>query len=111
VEDIGNTPHRAMKFALMPELKKSIKAEDFDARAWINEEFQPRRVTVEGTDYSLMVDVDNIRFAPQLPPTAWDPPAGQEVLRLPARALNELFEKMLAEKLPANLPLPAPTSP
>jgi hypothetical protein len=111
VEDIGNTPHRAMRFALMPELKKSIKAEDFDARAWINEEFQPRRVTVEGTDYSLMVDVDSLRFAPQLPPTAWDPPAGQEVLRLPASALNELFEKMLAEKLPANLPLPVPTSP
>ena len=111
MEDIGNTPHRAMKFGLMPELKKSIKAEDFDARAWINEEFQPRRVTVEGTDYSLMVEVDSIRFAPQLPPTAWDPLAGQEVLRLPASALNELFEKMLAEKLPANLPLPAPTSP
>jgi hypothetical protein len=55
--------------------------------------------------------VDKIHFAPQLPPTAWEPPADQDVLRLPASALNELFEKMLAQKLPANLPLPAPTSP
>jgi hypothetical protein len=100
-----------MQFGLMPELKKSIKAEDFDARAWINTEFQPRRVTVEGADYSLQVEVDKISFAPQFPPTVWQPAENQDVLRLPASALNELFEKMLAQKLPANLPLPAPTGP
>lgn len=104
-QDIGDRPHRGMQFGLMPELKKSIKAEDFDARAWINGEYQPRRVTVEGADYSLQVEVDKINFAPQLPRTAWEPSENQEVLRLPASALNELFEKMLAQKLPAGLPL------
>jgi len=111
MENIQGSPHRGMKFGLMPELKKSIEAEDFDARAWINNEFQPRRVTVEGADYSLEVNVDKMNFAPKLPPTAWEPPADQEVLRLPASALNELFEKMLAEKLPANLPLSPPAGP
>jgi hypothetical protein len=111
MEDINGTAHRGMQFGLMPELKKSIKAEDFDARAWINTEFQPRRVTVEGADYSLQVEVDKISFAPQFPPTVWQPAENQDVLRLPASALNELFEKMLAQKLPANLPLPAPTGP
>ena len=110
-EDIDAAPHRGLQFGLMPELKKSIKAQDFDARAWINGEFQPRRVTVEGTDYSLQVEVDKISFAPKLPAAAWQPSENQEVLRLPASALNELFEKMLAEKLPANLPLPVPASP
>lgn len=110
-EDIGDTPHRGLKFALMPELKKSIKAEDFDARAWINGEYQPRRVTVEGADYSLEVNVEKMNFAEKLPTAAWEPPADQEVLRLPASALNELFEKMLAQKLPTNLPLQAPAGP
>jgi hypothetical protein len=110
-EDIDGTPHRGMQFGLMPELKKSIKAEDFDARAWINGQYQPRRVTVEGSDYSLQVEVDKISFAPKFPPTVWQPAEDQDVLRLPASALNELFEKMLAEKLPANLPLPTPTGP
>ena len=110
-EDIDAIPHRGLKFGLMPELKKSIKAEDFDARAWINSEFQPRRVTVEGTDYSLEVNVDKINFAPKLPATAWEPSEDQEVLRLPASALNELFEKMLAQKLPANLPFQPPSGP
>lgn len=111
MEDVDGAPNRGMKFALMPELKKSIKAEDFDARAWINGQFQPSRVTVEGGDYSLEVRVDKMNFAPKLPATAWEAPADQEALRLPASALNELFEKMLAEKLPgiqATLPVPAP---
>jgi len=102
--DIAGAPHRGMKFGLMPELKKSIKAEDFDARAWINGDYQPRRVTVAGEDYSLEVEVDKMNFAPRLPASAWEPPVDQQVLRLPAGALNELFEKMLAEKLPAGFP-------
>jgi hypothetical protein len=103
-EEIAGAPHRGMKFALMPELKKSIKAEDFDARAWINSEYQPRRVTVEGADYSLEVEVDKMTFAAKLPAAAWEPAKDQKTLRLPASALNELFEKMLAEKLPAGRP-------
>ena len=108
MQDVAGTSHRGMRFGLMPELKKSIKAQDFDARAWINGEFQPRRVTVEGADYSLQVEVDKMNFAPELPQTAWEPSENQEVLRLPASALNELFEKMLAQKLPANLPFKTP---
>jgi hypothetical protein len=111
MEDIAGSPHRGLRFGLMPELKKSIKAQDFDARAWINGQYQPRRVTVEGADYSLEVNVDKINFAPQLPATAWEPSENQEVLRLPASALNELFEKMLAQKLPANRPFQPPTGP
>lgn len=98
-KDFDGAPHRGLQFGLMPELKKSIKAEDFDAKAWINRNFQPRQVTVASDDYSLEVNVDQISFAEQLPPSAWQPPEGEEVLRLPASALNELFEKMLGQKL------------
>jgi hypothetical protein len=107
-EDVDGSPHRGMKFALLPEVKKSIKAGDFDARAWINREGQPRRVTIRGEDYSLEVKVDKMSFAPKLAATAWEPPPDREVLRLPASALNELFEKMLSRTLPA---LPSPPTP
>ena len=102
--EIAGAPHRGMKFGLMPELKKSVKAEDFDARAWVDPDYQPRRVSVQGTDYSLEIEVDKISFAAKLPAGAWEPSKDQKVLRLPASSLNELFEKMLAEKLPAGLP-------
>jgi hypothetical protein len=48
--------------------------------------------------------VDKMSFAAKLPAAAWEPAKDQKTLRLPASALNELFEKMLAEKLPAGLP-------
>jgi hypothetical protein len=98
-QDIDGTPHRGLRLGLMPEIKKSTKAADFDARAWINPAHEPRRVTVNGEDYSLELEVDKINFADRLPSAAWDPPADTEVLRLPASALNELFEKMLSQKI------------
>ena len=106
-EDIKGVPHRILQFGLLPELRKAIKAEPFDARAWIGDDFRPRRVIVSGEDYSIQVDVERLTFAPQFPDKAWQPTEGQHVLRLPASALNELFEQMLAKKI--ELPVPAAT--
>jgi len=111
VQDVGNeeidgAPHRILQFGLLPELRKAIKAEPFDARAWIGDDYRPRRVIVSGKDYSIQVDVERLTFAPQFPDQAWQPSEGQQVLRLPASALNELFEQMLAKKI--ELPVPVP---
>gem|GEM_PF-454302 len=106
-EDIDGTPHRVLQFGLLPELRKAIKAEPFDARAWIGGDFRPRRVIVSGEDYSIQVDVERLTFAPRFPDQAWQPTEGQQVLRLPASALNELFEKMLEQKI--ELPVPGKT--
>ena len=106
-EDIEGAPHRILQFGLLPELRKAIKAEPFDARAWVGDDFRPRRVIVSGEDYSIQVDVERLTFAPQFPDKAWQPAEGQQVLRLPASALNELFEQMLAKKI--ELPVPAKT--
>ncbi|MFM7375292.1 MAG: hypothetical protein ACKO39_09095, partial [Chthoniobacterales bacterium] len=94
-EDIDGAPHRVLEFGLLEELRKAIKAEPFEARAWIGNDNRPRRVTVSGKDYSIQVDVERLEFAGQFPDKAWQPAEGQQVLRLPASALNELFEKML----------------
>ena len=103
-EDIDGAPHRVLEFGLLEELRKAIKAEPFEARTWIGSDNRPRRVTVSGKDYSIQVEVERLTFAPQFPDKAWQPAEGQPILRLPASALNELFEKMLEQKV--DLPIP-----
>lgn len=103
-DDIDGAPHRVLEFGLLEELRKAIKAEPFEARAWIDNDNRPRRVTVSGKDYSIQIDVERLNFASQFPDKAWQPAEGQEVLRLPASALNELFEKMLESKIELHLP-------
>jgi len=107
-EDIDGAPHRVLEFGLVEDLRAAIKAEPFAARAWIGNDNRPRRVAVSGKDYSIQVEVERLDFAGQFPDKAWQPAEGQNVLRLPASALNELFEKMLAQKV--ELPL-TPKSP
>lgn len=105
-EEINGAAHRVLQFGLLPDLRKAIKAEPFDARAWISDDYRPRRVTVSGDDYSIQIEVERLTFAPQFPAEAWQPSDKQpEVLRLPGSALNELFEKMLGQKV--GLPEPA----
>jgi len=103
-EDIDGAPHRVLRFGLVPDLQKALKAEDFEARVWIGDEHRPRRVTVGGKDHSIQVDVERLAFAPQFPEKAWQPAEGQEVLRLPGSALNELFEEMLGQKVGEGAP-------
>jgi hypothetical protein len=98
-QDIDGMPHRGLRLGLMPEIKKSTKAADFEARAWINPAFEPRRVIVSGDDYSLEVDIESIKFAARLPESAWQPSDAEDVLPLPASALADLFEKMLGRKI------------
>ncbi|MFM7374385.1 MAG: hypothetical protein ACKO39_04455, partial [Chthoniobacterales bacterium] len=88
-----------LEFGLLEELRKAIKAEPFEARAWIGNDNRPRRVTVSGKDYSIQVDVERLDFAGQFPDKVWQPAEDQQVLRLPASSLNELFEKMLGQKI------------
>lgn len=105
-EEIDGAPHRVIRFALLEELRKAIKAEPFEARAWLGNDDRPRRVSVGGKDYSIQVDIERLDFAGQFPDKVWQPAEDQQVLRLPASSLNELFEKMLGQKIspsgPAN---------
>jgi len=109
VKDLGpeaDPPQRVLEFGLLPEVRDAIKAPPFSAKAWIGPDGRPARVAVGGEDYSLDLKVDKLDFAGELAPTAWEPPEGTEALRLPASALNDLFEKMLGTKQPP--PSPAP---
>jgi outer membrane lipoprotein-sorting protein len=60
----------------MPELAKSTKAEDFQARLWVSAGYRPQRVEVIRNDFSTIVDIRELTFSPTLPASTWEPPAG-----------------------------------
>lgn len=100
VKDRGfeeNPRRRVLEFGLLPEVRDAIGAEDFSAGAWIGDDFRPSRLTIRGGDYTLDIKVDKLDYAGSLPPTAWQPPADAQPLRLPAAAIYEVFEEMLGK--------------
>lgn len=90
-----NPRRRILEFGLLPEVRQAIRTEDFTAGAWIADDFRPSRLTIRGGDYSLDLQVDKLDYAGSLPPSAWQPPADAQPLRLPASALQEVFAEML----------------
>lgn len=105
VRDLGyenEPPLRVLKFGLLPDVRNAIKAPEFTVRAWIAADYRPALIAIESAGYAIDVHVDKINFADRLPDTAWLPPEGSAPLKLPAVALNDLFQKMLDAKLPAS---------
>jgi len=94
----GTPPRRVLEFALLRELREAMKAEEFIGRAWIDENFRPSHLTFFAPGGSLDLAIEKLTFADQLPTGAWQPEEGMTPLRLPASALNKLFEKMLGGK-------------
>jgi len=98
VKDLGteeNPQRRVLEFGLLPQLREAIKAEEFTGRVWIGKNSQPTRLVVTTPQSEIDLKIEKLEFASELAAGAWQPSGGQEALRLPASALNELFEKML----------------
>ena len=103
VKDLGmENGQRILQFGLLPEIQQSIQAEAFTGRAWIGDDYRPARIVIDGPGFSLDIRIDKLGYAEQLAATAWQPDAGQDALRLPASALNGLFENMLSAKIPGS---------
>ena len=98
VKDLGteeNPQRRVLEFGLLPQLREAIKVEDFTGRAWIGDNDKPTRLVLTTSQGEIDLEIEKLDFAGELAASAWQPSEGQEALRLPASALNELFEKML----------------
>lgn len=98
VKDLGteeNPQRRVLEFGLLPQLREAIKVEDFAGRAWIGDNDKPTRLVLTTSQGEIDLEIEKLDFAGELAASAWQPSEGQEALRLPASALNELFEKML----------------
>jgi hypothetical protein len=104
VKDLGmekNPQLRVLQFGLLPQLREALKAEEFTGRAWIGQDNRPVRLVLTTPRGEVDLEIEKLDFAEKLASTAWQPSEGQEALRLPASALNELFEKMLGAQLGA----------
>jgi len=67
---------RVITAGLMPELAKSVKAENFQARMWVAPGYLPRRFDIVQSDFTATVDVVGLKFSPTLPASTWAPPEG-----------------------------------
>jgi hypothetical protein len=104
VKDLGmeqDPPRRVLEFGLLPQLREAMQAEEFTGRAWIGEDDRPARLVLTTPRGEVDMEIEKMEFADQLAASAWQPSEGQEALRLPASALNELFEKMLGARAAA----------
>ena len=104
VKDLGteeNPQRRVLEFSLLPQLREAIKVEDFTGRAWIGDNDKPTRLVLTTSQGEIDLEIEKLDFTDQLAATAWQPTEGQEALRLPASALNEVFEKMLGARAEA----------
>lgn len=110
-EDIEGAPHRVLRFSLLPNLRKASTIPAFEARVWIHDNHQPRRLAIKGADYSIQIEIARLSFAPRFPDKAWQPEENQSVLRLPASVLNNLLGKMLSLKTSPPAPVIAKPSP
>jgi hypothetical protein len=93
VKDVGSEPLdgetcRVIDLFLMPELARSVKAQGWAARAWVNSHDQPVRISVAKPGWMIVVRFEHLEFAPKLPESTWEPTSEQagDVLKLdPAR--------------------------
>lgn len=101
VKDLGmekDPQRRVVQFGLLPQLREAMQAEEFSGRAWIGADDRPARLVLTTPRGEVDLEIEKISFADQLAASAWQPSEGEEALRLPASALNELFEKMLGPR-------------
>jgi len=75
VEELNGETCRVISAKLMPELGRSLKAEDFQATLWVAPGHKIRRLQFARRDFSATIDVKTLNFLPSLPESTWDPTA------------------------------------
>ena len=61
----------------MPELARSLKAQGWAARVWVNGDAQPARISVAKPGWMIVVRFEHLEFAPKLPESTWEPTSEQ----------------------------------
>jgi hypothetical protein len=92
-DTVGSQPCRVLDVALMPQLAKSLHAENWTARVWIGADYSIVQVTLTGPDWSGTVAIDKLAFPATLPESTFQP-QGTDVLRLTAGQFLALMAKV-----------------
>jgi hypothetical protein len=75
VEELNGETCRVISAKLMPELGRSLKAEDFQATLWVAPGHKIRRLQFARRDFSATINVKTLNFLATLPESTWDPSA------------------------------------
>jgi hypothetical protein len=77
----------------MPQLAKSLHAEDWTARLWVGADYGLVRIALTGPDWTGTVAIDKLAFPADLPDATFQP-EGPDVLKLTADQFLELLGRV-----------------
>jgi len=83
-ESLDGETCRVIDLFLMPQLAHSLKAQGWAARAWVNGDAKPVRISVAKPGWMIVVRFEHLEFAPKLPESTWEPTSEQagDILKL-----------------------------
>jgi hypothetical protein len=90
---VGGKPCRVLDVGLMPQLAKSLHAENWTARLWVGADYAIAQVAVTGPDWSGTVAIDKLALPATLPEETFEP-QGRDVLRLTPEQFLELMGRV-----------------
>ena len=96
-EPVDGQPCRVLDLFLMPELMRSLKAQGWGARAWLNSDAKPVRISVAKPGWIIVLRFEHLEFAPKLPDSTWEPTSEQsaDILKLDPVRYQQLLGTMV----------------
>lgn len=96
VQDQGTDQNlRVLDFGMLPQLQQMIPMPDFRGRAWIGQDYRPQRLSFAAAGETVQIDISSLEFPQKLSPSAWQPSANEEALRMPASTFDALLPALL----------------
>lgn len=92
-ETVAGQPCRVLDVQLMPELAKSLHAEDWSARLWVGANYGIVQLTLTGPDWNGTIAIDKLDFPDTLPDATFQP-QGTDVLTLTAAQFIALIGRL-----------------
>lgn len=91
-EEVEGVKCRMLGGGLMPDLARSVKAEDFRAKMWVAANYLPRQIEVQRKDFTMTVAIPMLKFGPALSAQTWQVPSGaKDVYRCTADELERVL--------------------
>jgi hypothetical protein len=92
-ETVAGKPCRVLDVGLMPQLAKSLHAEDWTARVWVGADYGIVQIALTGPDWNGTVAIDKLELPAALPEGTFQP-QGTDVLRLTGEQFLGLMGKV-----------------
>jgi hypothetical protein len=95
-ETVGGENCRVLDVSLMPDLARSLRAQEWSARLWVGENYRPVKIEVRGPKQHLAVLVKKLDCAPALPDSTWQPAPDEasDILRITPPQFKQLLDAL-----------------